>query len=124
MGGTGALNHHFYIQGRPNTFLIVNNMLITGSCECSVVKSTRYHNIIRNSLVSSVLDPQNPTVGLRSDKLVDFASAGEAVVYNNEFIGARSLDKGGVTALVHFRARRDWWGADSPRVSRRQLGTC
>ena len=114
MGGTGALNHHFYIQGRPNTFLIVNNMLITGSCECSVVKSTRYHNIIRNSLVSSVLDPQNPTVGLRSDKLVDFASAGEAVVYNNEFIGARSLDKGGVTALVHFRARRDWWGADSP----------
>lgn len=114
MGGTGALNHQFYIQGRPNTYLIVNNMLITGSCECSVLKSTRYHNILRNSLISSVLDPENPTIGLRSDKLVDFVSAGEAIVYNNEFIGARSLAKGGLTAFVHFRARRNWWGADSP----------
>lgn len=114
MGGNGALNHHFYIQGRPNTYLIVNNMLITGSCECSVLKSTRYNNIVRNSLISSLLDPDKPLVGLRSDKLLDFASASEVVVYNNEFIGANSLEKGGLTAFIHFRARRHWWGADSP----------
>ena len=115
MGGKGNTTHQFYLEGRPNTYAILNNVRITGSRGCSSIKSTRYHNIVRNSYVSAVLDPSRPDVGLRSDKLLDVVSVGNTIIYNNEFIGARTKELGGIGAgMVHFRARRDWWSSDSP----------
>jgi hypothetical protein len=115
MGGTGNTTHQFYLEGRPNTYALFNNVRITGSRGSSSIKSTRYHNIVRNSYVSALLDPSQPQLGLRSDKLLDIVSVGEAVIYNNEFVGARSKAAGGIgAAMVHFRARRDWWASDSP----------
>jgi len=42
-------------------------------------------------------------------------TAGTTIIYNNELIGAQTKASGGIgAAMVHFRARRDWWSADSP----------
>lgn len=115
MGGTGNTTHQFYLEGRPNTYAIFNNVRITGSRGCSAIKSTRFNNFVRNSYISAVQDEQDPTLGLRSSILLDVVSAATNVVYNNTFVGADSTAQGGVgTAMVFFRARRDWWGADSP----------
>jgi hypothetical protein len=115
MGGTGNTRHQFYLEGRPNSHVIMNNIRITGTRSCSAIKSTRFHNVVRNSYVSTLLDPSRPEIGLRAAKLIDIASAGETVLYNNELIGARTDARGGVaSALVFMRARRSLWGSDSP----------
>ena len=115
MGGKGNTTHQFYIEGRPNTYLLINNIRISGTRRCSAIKSTRFHNVIRNSYLSALQDPARPEVGLRGDKMIDIVSVGETVIYNNELIGAWNDTQSGVnSALVHFRARRDWWSSDSP----------
>jgi hypothetical protein len=115
MGGTGNTRHQFYLEGRPNTHVFMNNIRITGTRGCSAIKSTQFNNVIRNSYISTLLDPSRPDLGLRAAKLIDIASAGETVLFNNEFIGARTDARGGVaSALVFMRARRSLWGSDSP----------
>jgi hypothetical protein len=115
MGGTGNTKHQFYLEGRPNTYALFNNIRVTGTRGCSAIKSTRWDIRVRNSYLSTLLDPTKPEIGRRADKLIDIASAAQAVIYNNAFIGAWSKDYGGIgTAMVYFRARRDWWGSDSP----------
>src|SRR6185295_15010862 len=86
-----------------------------GARGCSILKSTKYYNIVRNSRLSALQDPEKPSVGARADKLIDFASAGETVIYNNELIGAFTQQaKGTQSGLISLRARRSWWGADTP----------
>ena len=115
MGGTGNTTHQFYLEGRPNTYAIFNNIRITGSRGCSAIKSTRNNVLVRNSYISTVQDESQPEIGLRSSILLDIVSASSTIVYNNRFVGAYSKANGGLgSSLIHFRARRDWWGADSP----------
>jgi hypothetical protein len=115
MGGLGNLRHQFYMHGRPDGHLIINNVRIDGSRNCSIVKSTKYFNSVRNSRLSALLDESRPAVGKRADKLLDIATAGEIVLYNNELVGAYTAgSKGTQHGLITLRARRTWWGADSP----------
>jgi Putative Ig domain len=115
MGWGGNLRHQMYIEGRLDSRLLINNIRITGSKECSAVKSTRTFVTIRNSYLGAMLDEQNLAVGLRSDKLLDIASAAEVVIYNNELVGTFSKERWGVAhGLIFLRARRGMWGADSP----------
>ena len=104
-----------YIEGRLDSRLLINNIRITGSKQCSGIKATRSFVTIRNSYLSALLDEQNLAVGMRSDKIVDVASASEIVIYNNDLVGAFSKERWGVhNGLVFLRARRGMWGADSP----------
>ena len=115
MGWKSNLRHQFYIEGRLDSRLLVNNIRMTGSKECSAIKSTRTFISIRNSYLSAILDERDPGVGMRSDKLVDLTSSSEIVMYNNDLVGAFSKDRWGVAnGLVFLRARRNMWGADSP----------
>jgi hypothetical protein len=115
MGGLGNLRHQFYMHGRPDGYLNINNIRVDASRNCSIIKSTKFFNRIRNSRLSALVDPSRPSVGNRADKLIDIASAGETVIYNNEFIGAYTpTAKGTQHGLISLRARRSWWGADSP----------
>jgi hypothetical protein len=115
MGGLGNLRHQFYMHGRPDGYLNINNIRIDASRNCSIIKSTKYYNMVRNSRLSALVDPARPSVGHRADKLIDIASAGETVIYNNEFIGAYTpTAKGTQHGLISLRARRSWWGADTP----------
>jgi hypothetical protein len=115
MGWKSNMRHQMYIEGRLDSHLSINNARITGAKECSVVKATRPFVSIRNSYLSAVLDERNLTAGMRADKIVDIASAGEVVIYNNELVGAYSQERWGVsTGLIFLRARRDFWSSDSP----------
>jgi hypothetical protein len=115
MGSPTNLHHQFYMHGRPSGYLNVNNVRVDGARRCSIVKSTKYFNRIRNSRLSAVVDTTSPSIGYRADKLIDIASAGETVIYNNELIGAYTrLAKGTQWGLVTLRARRSWWGSDTP----------
>jgi hypothetical protein len=76
MGWQGNLRHQMYIEGRLDSRLLINNIRITGSKQCSGVKSTRSFVTIRNSYLSGLLDEQNLDAGMRSDKVVDVASSG------------------------------------------------
>ena len=115
MGWPSNLRHQMYIEGRLDSRLLINNIRITGSKECSGVKSTRSFVSIRNSYLSGMLDEQNLAVGMRSDKVVDVVSAGEVVIYNNDLVGTMSKERWGPSnGLVFLRARRGMWGADSP----------
>jgi hypothetical protein len=115
MGGLGNLRHQFYMHGRPDGYLNINNIRVDASRACSIIKSTKFFNRIRNSRLSALVDPSRPSVGYRADKLIDIASAGDVVIYNNEFIGAfTATAKGTQHGLISLRARRSWWGADSP----------
>ena len=79
------------------------------------MKATRSFVSIRNSYLGAMLDEQNLAAGLRSDKLLDIASAAEVVIYNNELVGTFSKEQWGVPhGLIFLRARRGMWGADSP----------
>ena len=52
---------------------------------------------------------------MRSDKVVDVASSGEVVIYNNDLVGTFSKERWGPSnGLIFLRARRGMWGADSP----------
>jgi Putative Ig domain len=115
MGWQSNLRHQMYIEGRLDSRLLINNIRITGTKQCSGVKSTRSFISIRNSYLSGLLDELNLAVGMRSDKIVDVASAADVVIYNNDLVGAFSQDRWGVhNGLVFLRARRGMWGADSP----------
>ena len=115
MGWQSNLRHQMYIEGRLDSRLLINNIRITGTRQCSGIKSTRSFVSIRNSYLSGLLDEQNPAVGMRSDKIVDVSSSSEVVIYNNDLVGAFSQDRWGVhDGLVFLRARRGMWGADSP----------
>jgi hypothetical protein len=115
MGWPSNMRHQMYIEGRLDSRLLINNIRITGSKQCSAVKSTRTFVSIRNSYLSAMLDEQNLSLGMRSDKLVDVASSAEIVIYNNELVGTFSNDSWGPSnGLVFLRARRGMWGADSP----------
>jgi hypothetical protein len=114
-GSPTNLRHQIYVHGRPAGYLNVNNIRVDGSRRCSIVKSTKYYNVVRNSRLSALEDPAHPLIGYRADKLIDIASAGETVIYNNELIGAYTpTAKGTQNGLVTLRARRSWWGSDSP----------
>jgi hypothetical protein len=107
MGWSSNLRHQMYIEGRLDSRLLINNIRITGSKQCSGVKSTRSFVSIRNSYLSAMLDERNPAAGLRSDKIVDVASSGEVVIYNNELVGTFSKERRGVAnGLVFLRAPR------------------
>jgi hypothetical protein len=115
MGWQSNLRHQMYIEGRLDSRLLINNIRITGSKQCSGIKSTRTFVSIRNSYLSAMLDEQNLLLGMRSDKVVDVASSGEIVIYNNELVGTFSNERWGAhNGLVFLRARRGMWGADSP----------
>jgi hypothetical protein len=115
MGWQSNLRHQMYIEGRLDSRLLINNIRITGSKQCSGVKATRTFVTIRNSYLSGILDEQNLDAGMRSDKVVDVASSGEVVIYNNDLVGAFSNERWGPSnGLVFLRARRNMWGADSP----------
>jgi hypothetical protein len=115
MGWQSNLRHQMYIEGRLDSRLLINNIRITGSKQCSAVKSTRTFVSIRNSYLSAMLDEQNLLLGMRSDKIVDVASSSEIVIYNNELVGTFSNERwGSHNGLVFLRARRGMWGADSP----------
>jgi hypothetical protein len=115
MGWDSNLRHQMYIEGRLDSRLLINNIRITGSKECSGIKSTRSFVSIRNSYLSAVLDERDPTVGRRSDKIIDVASSSDIVIYNNSLVGAFSQSHWGVSdGLIFLRARRAMWGADSP----------
>ena len=115
MGGTGNTTHQFYLEGRPNTYAIFNNIRITGTRGCSAIKTTRNNVLVRNSHISTLQDPSRPEIGLRATILLDIASASSTTVYNNHLVGAYNKVTGGLgSAMLFFRARRDWWGADSP----------
>ena len=115
MGWQSNLRHQMYIEGRLDSRLLINNIRITGSKECSALKSTRTFVTIRNSYLSAMLDEQNLAAGMRSDKVVDVASSGEVVIYNNDLVGTFSKERWGASnGLVFLRARRNMWGADSP----------
>jgi hypothetical protein len=114
-GGTGNTTHQFYIEGRPNTALYVNNIRIRGSRGCSIIKSTRKRVKIRNSYLSALYDPADLTAGDRSAMVIDIVSCGEHAIYNNHLVGTWDADRGGPpSGLVSIRARRDWWAADEP----------
>jgi len=114
-GSPTNLRHQIYVHGRPAGYLLVNNVRIDASRRCSIIKSTKYYNVVRNSRLSALEDPARPLVGYRADKLIDIASAGETVIYNNELIGAYTpTAKGTQYGLITLRARRSWWGSDSP----------
>lgn len=115
MGWPSNLRHQMYIEGRLDSRLLINNIRITGSKRCSVIKSTRSFVSIRNSYLSAMLDEQNTSAGMHSDKIVDVASSAEVVIYNNELVGTFSKERWGVAnGLIFLRARRGMWGADSP----------
>ena len=115
MGWQSNLRHQMYIEGRLDSRLLINNIRITGSKQCSGVKSTRSFVSIRNSYLSAMLDERNLAAGMRSDKVVDVASSGEIVIYNNDLVGTFSKERWGASnGLVFLRARRGMWGADSP----------
>src|SRR5262245_19386626 len=59
MGWQSNLRHQFYIEGRRDSHLIVNNIRINGAKECSAIKTTRPFVSIRNSYLSAVLDERN-----------------------------------------------------------------
>jgi hypothetical protein len=88
MGSPSNLRHQVYMHGRPAGYMNVNNIRVDGARGCSILKSTKYYNIVRNSRLSALQDPAKPALGRRADKLIDFASAGETIIYNNELIGA------------------------------------
>jgi Putative Ig domain len=115
MGWQSNLRHQMYIEGRLDSRLLINNIRITGSKECSGIKSTRSFVNIRNSHLSAMLDEQNPAAGMRSDKIIDVPSSSEVVIYNNTVVGTFSKARWGVAhGLIFLRARRGMWGADSP----------
>ena len=115
MGWQSNLRHQMYIEGRLDSRLLINNIRITGTRQCSGIKSTRSFVSIRNSYLSGLLDEQNLSVGMRSDKVVDVASSGEVVIYNNDLVGTFSKERWGPSnGLIFLRARRGMWGADSP----------
>jgi hypothetical protein len=115
MGSPGNLRHQVYVHGRPDGYLNVNNIRVDGARGCSILKSTKYYNVVRNSRLSALVDPAQPEIGPRADKLIDIASAGETVIYNNELIGAFTQQrKGTQSGLISLRARRGWWGSDTP----------
>ncbi len=115
MGWQSNLKHQMYIEGRLDSHLSINNIRVTGSKECSIVKSTRPFVSIRNSYLSAVLDEDNLAAGMRADKLIDVASVADIVIYNNELVGAFSQERWGVSnGLVFLRARHAMWAGDSP----------
>ncbi len=63
MGWQSNLRHQMYIEGRLDSRLLINNIRITGSKQCSGIKSTRSFVTIRNSYLSAMLDEQNLAVG-------------------------------------------------------------
>jgi hypothetical protein len=50
MGWQSNLRHQFYIEGRRDSRLLINNIRITGTMECSAVKATRPFISIRKQL--------------------------------------------------------------------------
>ena len=115
MGWQGNLRHQMYIEGRLDSRLLINNIRITSSKQCSGVKSTRSFVTIRNSCLSGLLDEQNLDAGMRSDKVVDMASSGESSSTTTTWSARLPRNGGGPSnGLVFLRARRGMWGADSP----------
>ena len=60
----------------PPTFagyLNVNNIRVDGARGCSILKSTKYYNVVRNSRLSALVDPEQPGMGRRADKLIEAA---------------------------------------------------
>ena len=88
MGGLGNLRHQFYMHGRPDGYLNINNIRIDR------VAQLQHHQVDEvlqphpQQSLERARRPGQPSVGYRADKLIDIASAGDTVIYNNEFIGA------------------------------------
>ncbi|RPH59625.1 MAG: hypothetical protein EHM89_10360, partial [Acidobacteria bacterium] len=115
MGWQSNLRHQMYIEGRLDSRLLINNVRITGTKECSAVKATRPFISIRNSYLSAVLDEGDLAAGMRADKLIDLANVAEVVIYNNELVGAYTPERWGVSdGLIFLRAHRGMWAGDSP----------
>ena len=122
MGSPSNLRHQVYMHGRPDGYLNVNNIRVDGARGCSILKSTKYYNTVRNSRLSALVDPAQPAMGLRADKLIDIASAGETVIYNNELIGAFTQATKGTQSGLDQPARASRLvGLGHARLPRREL---
>lgn len=119
MGGTGNTTHQFYIEGRPNSNLYINNIRIDGANDCSAIKTICKKNKIRNSLISAVYDRSDVSVGNKASLLLDAAGCAEITVYNNHFVmygakvGTQYQGLQDVGALF-WRNRQSFYGSDCP----------
>lgn len=108
--------HLMYVEGRANSALFINNCRLYGGRGNNLCKSTRWLKKLRNSFLTTFLDPTDPSAGTqRSRELVDWVGCGVGVIYNNHlFSGYTAADGGTQHGLLRKRQRRDWWGSDTP----------
>jgi hypothetical protein len=113
-----STKHHFYVHGRGNAWLILNNVRVGGGSPCSCVKFTTRHARIRNSWISALED--NSTVltnGDRNVKLIDGISCADVALFNLDLFGCYRTPEaqyGGTQEMIYWRNRNSRGGCDEP----------
>jgi hypothetical protein len=113
-----STKHHFYVHGRGNAWLIINNVRVGGGSPCSCVKFTTRQARVRNSWISALED--NSTVltnGARNVKLIDGIACAEVVLYNLDLFGCYRTPEtayGGTQEMIYWRNRNSRGGCDEP----------
>lgn len=120
LGSKGNTRHALYIHGRPYGTLWVKGITARGSKGCSLIKSTCVNNYVGYSYLSSVLDPTNFALGLKSSILIDVPADSDTTVESNLILlyrganGAPSGELGLDNGAIVWRARRDIHASDRP----------
>lgn len=119
-GSRGNTRHAFYVHGRPNGSLWVDNLRVYGSKGCSVIKSTCVTNRIANCYLSAVQDESDLSKGLKSAMLIDVPADSDTQVHHNTLVlyrgavdavaGEAGLDDGAIC----WRPRREIHASDRP----------
>lgn len=113
--GSSGQKHPVYVHGRPEGWLITNNLRILGaSATSAALKTTRYHVRHRNNLIYNVRTPYDAT--LRSNQrafgfALDFPNNCDAVVFNNKIVCWRYGDRR-TAIIVRLTPRRSLWGGN------------
>ena len=113
--GSGT-SHPSYVHGRPEGYLIVNNMFQHGAnAQYSVLKTTRAHCYYRNSLFWTRRSVY--TEGLRDTQTVpsctlDLPNNSDAIFYNLEFVSWRTPPDYKTAHQIWLNPRRTLWGGN------------
>jgi hypothetical protein len=86
MGSPWNTFHAMYLEGRPNSYLEIDNIRILGTRASSGIKTTMQNVAIRHSLFSVSDTPYDPSTGLLMHTPIDVPAPCRLVVYGNEFL--------------------------------------
>ena len=126
MGSKGNAHHPVYLEMRPDSRLLVNNLRIMGSNGCSGIKTTMADVQVRHTLFNVSRKYDEPDIGEEAGGQLmhtplDVTSVSDLIAYGNHFrlwqqptVGTPNGYFGNLTGAIFLRLRQAMHGSDKP----------